>query len=217
MTRAEAVRRIEDAGIVPVLRLRSAESVERAALALFEGGLTVFEVTLTVSDALGAIRSLASRLGDRALIGAGSVLCADDAHACIDAGATFVVSPGLDPNVVATALQRGCAVMPGALTPTEVMTAVALGADLVKIFPCSAVGGAKYIRALRAPMPKVKLVPTGGVTPATAHEYLAAGAVAVGLGSELVDDKLLDAGEDAVLVTRARDLVEMRRRLRLTP
>jgi 2-dehydro-3-deoxyphosphogluconate aldolase/(4S)-4-hydroxy-2-oxoglutarate aldolase len=99
MTRAEAIARIEDVGIVPVMRLRSAESVARAALALFEGGITVFEVTLTVPDALGAIRSLASRLGDRALVGAGSVLRADDAHACIDAGAAFVESPGLDPYV----------------------------------------------------------------------------------------------------------------------
>jgi 2-dehydro-3-deoxyphosphogluconate aldolase/(4S)-4-hydroxy-2-oxoglutarate aldolase len=217
MTRRETSRRIEEAGIVPVLRLKSADRVSRAVDALFEGGITVFEVTLTVPDALGAIRSLAARLGDRALVGAGSVLRAEDARACIDAGAAFLVSPGLEPNVVDVAARNDRAMIPGALTPTEVMTAVSLGADLVKIFPCSAVGGAKYIRALRAPMPTVKLVPTGGVTPASAHEYLAAGAAAVGLGSELVDDRLLDAGEDAVLVGRARDLVEVRRQQRVSP
>jgi 2-dehydro-3-deoxyphosphogluconate aldolase/(4S)-4-hydroxy-2-oxoglutarate aldolase len=217
MTRSETSRRIEEVGIIPVLRLRSADLVSRAVDALLEGGLTVFEVTLTVPDALGAIRSLTARFGERAMIGAGSVLRADDARACIDAGAAFIVSPGLEPSVVDAALRSDRAVIPGALTPTEVMKAVALGADLVKIFPCSAVGGASYIRALRAPMPTVKLVPTGGVTPASAHEYLAAGAAAVGLGSELVDNRILDEREDALVAERARALVAARRRYPVSP
>jgi 2-dehydro-3-deoxyphosphogluconate aldolase/(4S)-4-hydroxy-2-oxoglutarate aldolase len=207
MMRADTIRRIEDAGVVAVLRLRSADRASQAVDALLEGGLAVFEITLTIPDALTAIRSLAARLGDRALVGAGTVLSADEARACIEAGAHFLVSPGLEPSVIAVAHRSDVVAIPGALTPTEVMTAVSLGADLVKIFPCSAVGGAKYIRALRGPLPHVKLVPTGGVTPATAHEYLAAGAAAVGIGSELVDEGLLESGERAVLTARARDLV----------
>jgi 2-dehydro-3-deoxyphosphogluconate aldolase/(4S)-4-hydroxy-2-oxoglutarate aldolase len=215
MTRVEIAGRIERAAALPVLRLRSAALAMRAVDVLLEGGLTVFEVTLTIPDALGAIRALVARLGDRAVIGAGTVLTAADARACIDAGAQFLVSPGLDPGVVTTARERDCVVAPGALTPTEVMTAMAMGADFVKIFPCSAVGGPKYIRALRGPFPHVKLVPTGGVTAATAAEYLDAGATAVGLGSDFVDDKMLaQEGGEAVLAARARELTESLRKRR---
>jgi 2-dehydro-3-deoxyphosphogluconate aldolase/(4S)-4-hydroxy-2-oxoglutarate aldolase len=213
MTRAEAVRRIEEVAVIPVLRLRSAEHAIRAVDALLDGGLTVFEITLTIPDALAAIRSLVDRLGDRALVGAGTVLGIEDAKASLDAGARFLVSPGLEPRVVAAAHERDVAVLPGALTPTEVMTAAGLGADFVKIFPCSAVGGPKYIRALRGPLPRVKLVPTGGVTLTNAHEYLAAGAAAVGIGSELVDDALVEAGDPALLAARARDLAQACRRV----
>jgi 2-dehydro-3-deoxyphosphogluconate aldolase/(4S)-4-hydroxy-2-oxoglutarate aldolase len=217
MTRAEAVRRIEEVRIIPVLRLRSAELASRAIDALLDGGLTVFEVTLTIPDAFAAIRSLTQRLGHRALIGAGTVLGPDDARASIEAGAEFLVSPGLEPRVLAVAQEKDVAAIPGALTPTEVMAAVGLGADCVKIFPCSAVGGPKYLRALRGPLPRVKLIPTGGVTLTNAHEYLAAGAVAVGIGSELVDDALLEAADHAVLTTRARDLAEACRRVTPSP
>jgi 2-dehydro-3-deoxyphosphogluconate aldolase/(4S)-4-hydroxy-2-oxoglutarate aldolase len=162
---------------------------------------------MTVPGAIAAIRQVAARFGDRVLVGAGTVLSADDALACIDAGAQFIVSPGLDLLTIAAAHDRGAVALPGALTPTEVITAWKADADMVKIFPCSAVGGAKYLRALKGPLPQVKMVPTGGVGPSTAHEYIAAGAAALGIGSELVDAAALEAGRDGEVIERARDLM----------
>lgn len=214
MSRAEICQRIEAVGIVPVVRAKSGELAVRAAEALLEGGVSIFEITLTVPGAVDVIGLLVKRLGDRAVVGAGTVLSADDARACLDAGAQFVVSPGLDLPTVETVLAHGVPMMPGGLTPTEVMAASRAGADMVKIFPASAVGGAKYLRALKAPLPHVKLLPTGGVSLTTAREYLEAGAVALGLGSELVDVAALEAGNDAVLTERARQLVALVREVR---
>jgi 2-dehydro-3-deoxyphosphogluconate aldolase/(4S)-4-hydroxy-2-oxoglutarate aldolase len=212
MTRAEICQRIEEVGIVPVVRAPSAELALRAVEAVRAGGISIFEITMTVPDAIAVIRSLAQRFAgqspDRVILGAGTVLSAEDARACIDAGAQFIVSPGLDLGTIQAAHAREVAVMPGALTPTEVITAWKAGAEMVKIFPCSAVGGAKYLRALRGPLPQVKLLPTGGVSVSTAQEYIAAGAAALGIGSELVDPAALAAGQDAVLTERARWLVD---------
>ncbi len=207
MSRSEVCRAIERAGLVPVIRVPTAELALRAVEALLAGGITVFEITMTVPDAIGVIRSLRDRFHERALVGAGTVLGPEDARACIDAGARFLVSPGLDPNTIDAAHAEGVPMLPGALTPTEVIDAWRAGADIVKIFPCSALGGAKYLRALRGPLPHIKMLPTGGVTPATAHEYIAAGAVALGMGSELVDVAALKAGKDAELTARAREIV----------
>jgi len=207
MTRAETCARIEAVGIVPVIRAASPALALRAAEAVLAGGISVFEITMTVPDAPAVIRTLVKELGDRAVIGAGTVLNAAAAHQCVDAGAEFIVSPGFDPDTVTEAHARGVPAMPGALTPTEVITAWKAGADMVKVFPCSAVGGAKYIKALRGPLPDVKLLPTGGVNAATVGEYIAAGASALGVGSELVDPAALARGDDAVLTTRARELV----------
>jgi 2-dehydro-3-deoxyphosphogluconate aldolase/(4S)-4-hydroxy-2-oxoglutarate aldolase len=198
---------LEEVGLVPVLRLPSAELVLLAVEVLLAAGISVCEVTMTVPNAIGVIRRLVDRFGDRAAIGAGTVLSADDAKACIDAGAQFIVSPGLDLSTITLAHSRDIAVLPGALTPTEVITAWKAGADMVKIFPCSAVGGAKYISALKGPLPQVKMLPTGGVGLATAHEYIAAGAAALGIGSELVDRAALEAGRDGELTERARGLM----------
>jgi 2-dehydro-3-deoxyphosphogluconate aldolase / (4S)-4-hydroxy-2-oxoglutarate aldolase len=207
MTREELCRHIEEVGLVPVLRLPSAALVVRAVDAILAAGVTIFEVTLTVPGAVDVIRSLVDKFGDRAVIGAGTVLSPGDVSACVDAGAKFIVSPGLDLSTIQAAHARNVPVMPGALTPTEVITAWKAGADMVKIFPCSAVGGAKYLRALKGPLPQVKMLPTGGVNVTTAPEYIAAGASALGIGSELVDAKALEAGKDAELTARARDLV----------
>jgi 2-dehydro-3-deoxyphosphogluconate aldolase / (4S)-4-hydroxy-2-oxoglutarate aldolase len=204
---AETCRRIEEVGIVPVIRAATPELALRAALAVLAGGISIFEITMTVPDAIGVIRSLRRRFGDGAVIGAGTVLDAQTAQACIDAGASFVVSPGLDLASIEIAHLSDVPIMPGALTPTEVITAWKAGADMVKIFPCSAVGGAKYIRALRGPLPQVRYLPTGGVNATTAAEYIAAGASALGVGSELVDMTALAAGHDDVLTARARELV----------
>ena len=207
MNRTEACRSMEEVGIIPVLRLPTAPLVIRAAEAVLAGGIPFFEITMTVPGAIDLIGWLAARFAGRAIVGAGTVLTAEDARACIDAGAAFIVSPGLDPAIVETAHDRDVAVMPGALTPTEVIAAWKMGADMVKIFPCSAVGGAAYLRALRGPLPQVKLLPTGGVNLSTVRDYVVAGASAVGMGSELVDRAALEAGRDDELIQRARDLV----------
>jgi 2-dehydro-3-deoxyphosphogluconate aldolase/(4S)-4-hydroxy-2-oxoglutarate aldolase len=200
--RAEVCRRVEAGGIVPVVRAPSAELAMRAAEAVMAGGISIFEITMTVPDAPAVIRALVERLGDRAVVGAGTVLDAEDAHKCIEA-----VSPGLDLGTITAAHERGVPIMPGALTPTEVITAWKAGADMVKIFPASAVGGPKYIKALKGPLPDVKLLPTGGVNAQTAGEFIAAGACALGVGSELVDTAALARGDDAVITERARELV----------
>jgi 2-dehydro-3-deoxyphosphogluconate aldolase/(4S)-4-hydroxy-2-oxoglutarate aldolase len=204
--RGEVVRRIEAEGIIPIVRAATPDLALRAARAVMAGGVSVFEITMTVPDATEVIRALVQELGDRAVIGAGTVLSAAAAHQCVDAGAAFIVSPGLDGDTVVEAHARGVPAMPGALTPTEVIAASRLGADMVKIFPVSAVGGAGYLRALRGPLPDVKLLPTGGINAANAAEFFAAGASAIGIGSELVDGKALAEGRDAVVTERARAL-----------
>ena len=212
--RVEICARLEEVGIVPVIRLPSAELALRAADTLFAAGIPIFEVTLTVPGAVSVIRTLADRYAARAVVGAGSVLAAEDARACIDAGAQFIVSPGTDLATIETARAHGVLVLPGALTPTEVMTAWKAGADMIKIFPCSALGGAKYLRALKAPLPHVKMLPTGGVNLDTAGEYLAAGAAALGIGSELVDPAMIAAGRDEVVRERAERLIAIVRAAR---
>jgi 2-dehydro-3-deoxyphosphogluconate aldolase/(4S)-4-hydroxy-2-oxoglutarate aldolase len=206
--RAEAVRRIKDAAVIAVLRAASAQEAVEVAQAAMAGGVRVIEVTLTVPDALAAIRQLAESLGADALVGAGSVLDAEAARACIEAGARFVVSPILQPGVVATCREHDVAVMLGALTPTEIAAAASAGADLVKVFPVSAVGGASYVRALKAPMPHLELVPTGGVTLSTAAAYLQAGAAAIGAGSDLVGPELLRKHGRVGVTAAARAYVE---------
>jgi 2-dehydro-3-deoxyphosphogluconate aldolase/(4S)-4-hydroxy-2-oxoglutarate aldolase len=208
MTRVDNCRWIEEVGLVPVVRAPSAAVAVRAVESVLAAGISIFEITMTVPDAIHVISSLADRFGGRALVGAGTVLGPEDARACIDAGAQFIVSPGLDVATIEAAHSRGVAAIPGALTPTEVITAWKEGADMVKVFPCSAMGGAKYIKALRGPLPQVKLLPTGGVSLATVDEYIAAGANALGVGGELVDLAAIAAGQDSVITERARDLIK---------
>ncbi|AUX42671.1 ketohydroxyglutarate aldolase [Sorangium cellulosum] len=207
MNREQVVRRIEEIGIVPVVRAPSGALAVRAARALSAGGIQVIEITMTVPDALGVMHEIASRMGSQVLVGAGTVLSADAARGCIEAGAQFIVSPGLDLEVIRVARDYGKPVFPGALTPTEVITAWKAGADAVKVFPCSAMGGAKYLRALRGPLPDVKVMPTGGVNLTTVKEFIEAGAVALGVGGELVDAAALAAGKDEVLTERAREFM----------
>jgi 2-dehydro-3-deoxyphosphogluconate aldolase/(4S)-4-hydroxy-2-oxoglutarate aldolase len=205
--RKDVCARIEAVGIVPVVRAPSPDLAMRAAEAVLAGGISIFEITMTVPNATEVIRSLVEKLGDRAVVGAGTVLRAKDAEACIAAGAAFIVSPGFDFDTLAEAHNRGVPIMPGALTPTEVITAWKADADMVKIFPASAVGGPKYIKALKGPLPDVKMLPTGGVNAQTAGEFIAAGAAALGVGGELVDIAALTRGEDAVITERARELI----------
>jgi len=204
--RAEVLARIEEIGIVPVIRSPSAEVALQAVEAIVAGGIPICEITMTVPDAPALIREVVGRLGDRAVVGAGTVLDAAAAAVCLEAGAAFLVGPGLDLEVVALARKHDVPVMPGALTPTEVISAWRAGADMVKIFPVSAMGGASYLKALRAPLPQVKLLPTGGINVSNLSEFVKAGASAVGIGGELVDPAAIARGEAGVITERARAL-----------
>jgi 2-dehydro-3-deoxyphosphogluconate aldolase/(4S)-4-hydroxy-2-oxoglutarate aldolase len=214
MSRRETIERIERLGLVPVVRAPSAAVALRAARAVFAGGIDVLEITMTVPDALDVLRQLASELKGRVILGAGTVLDADTARACIAAGAEFIVAPGLDLETVRVVHDLERPVLPGALTPTEILTAWKAGADMVKIFPCSAVGGAEYVRTLKVPLPQVKLLPTGGVDRHTAADYIRAGAAALGLGAALIDIKALQEQGDEALSAPARELVEIVRATR---
>lgn len=201
------VARLRRVGAVAVLRLPDARETLRAAEWLVKGGVVALEVTLTTAGAFDAMRALATRFGDAILIGAGSVLAADDVGRAVDAGARFVVSPVCLPDVVDATRAAGAAALPGAFTPTEALRAHRSGADIVKLFPSEVLGPA-FIRGVLAPMPFLPLMPTGGVTPDNAGDWLRAGAVAVGLGSALADPRLVSAGDEATIVARARRLVE---------
>ena len=207
MNREQIVQDIESVGIVPIIRAPSVELAARAARAVHAGDIDVLEITMTVPNALSLLRLLASELGMNVLLGAGTVLDAETARNCIDAGAQFIVSPGLDIDTINAVHSLDRAVMPGALTPTEVIAAWKAGADMVKIFPCSALGGPSYLRALHAPLPQVKLFPTGGVDLDTAPEFIAAGASALGVGAALNDLKLLELKGASAITDRAQKLV----------
>jgi 2-dehydro-3-deoxyphosphogluconate aldolase/(4S)-4-hydroxy-2-oxoglutarate aldolase len=214
MNRTEIAKRIETTGIVPIVRAPSAEVAASAARAVLAAGIDVLEITMTVPNALALLRQLRKELGEQVLLGAGTVLDAQTAKDCIAAGAEFIVAPGLDIETIRAthALDKPC--MPGALTPTEVITAWKAGADMVKIFPCSALGGASYLRALKAPLPQVKMLPTGGVDVSTAADFIKAGAVALGVGAAVVDLKLLAQNGPNAVTERCRQLVEVVRAAR---
>src|SRR5277367_5191919 len=163
MTSTDAIRRIHAKGIVPVIRAANVDEARRAVDAIREGGIDVIEITMTVPDAPKVIAELVKHCGTSVLTGAGTVTNAKQAEICLDAGAKFLVSPGLSVAVLQTAAKRGILAIPGALTPTEVMAALEAGAKLVKIFPCGSAGGAKHIKSLKAPFPEVRFIPTGGV------------------------------------------------------
>ena len=209
MSAADNYARIEALGLVPVIRAGSAEQAVEACRALVRGGITVLEVTLTIPGALSVMETLSDEFGDGVLVGAGTVLTPQAAGDCISAGARFVVTPGLNFAVVEACLRASIAFAPGALTPSEVIAAWQAGAGCVKIFPCSALGGPKYLRALRGPLPDVRLMPTGGVNLSTASAYIAAGAVALGVGSELVDAVSLSSGRYDVIEARAQEYVQV--------
>jgi 2-dehydro-3-deoxyphosphogluconate aldolase/(4S)-4-hydroxy-2-oxoglutarate aldolase len=176
--------------------------------AICAGGIPIVEITMTVPNAISAIREVAQQYGNNVLVGAGTVITAAQAESCLRAGAEFLVSPGLSPAVLAVARAAGKLAIPGALTPTELMNAQEHGARLVKIFPCGNVGGAKYLRSLKAPFPNAALIPTGGVNTANAAEFIAAGAFALGVGADLVDAAALRAGNLEKITSAARELVQ---------
>jgi Entner-Doudoroff aldolase len=200
----EVVQRIKELGIVPIVRTTDADSAIRAVEAICEGGIPCAEITMTVDGAIHALERVADKLGDRIILGAGTVLDPETARACMLAGAEFFVTPSLNVKTIEMAKRYSKAAFPGALTPTEILTAWQAGADAVKVFPCSALGGAKYIKALKGPFPQIELVPTGGVNLETVGDFLAAGCCAVGVGSDLIDNKTIQQGKYEVFVERAR-------------
>lgn len=206
--RAQILENLRDVGIIPVIRAGSSDAAIRISEALVQGGIRTLEITMTVPDALRAIREVASALGAEVLLGAGTVTTRDMASSAIDAGARFLVSPALVRDVIAVAHERGVPVLPGALTPTEVLEAHTLGGDVIKVFPASAVGGAAYVKALKAPFPHIELCPTGGVNLDTIGEFFKAGASAVGVGGELVLKSAIESGEFGRITELARRYVE---------
>lgn len=213
MSREQHLQRVLDCGIVAVVRFSDPAPLVRVVEALAAGGVTVAEVTFTVPDALDVIRAAKKQLGDRVLLGAGTVLDPETARAAFLAGAEFVVAPTVNPDVIRMCRRYDKLVMPGAFTPTEVLTAWEAGADIVKVFPAEVVGPA-FFRALRGPLPQVKLMPTGGVDLTTAGEFLKAGAVCLGVGSQMVEPKAVAAGDFARVTDLARQYTDTVKRFR---
>lgn len=207
MTKEQVAAKIVEIGIVPVVRAASPKQGMQAAEAVCAGGIPVVEMTMTVPGAIELIAQLSKSMGSDVIIGAGTVLDADTAQRCIDAGAEFLVSPGFDLETVKLANRSSKLIMAGALTPTEIVTAWRSGSDFVKVFPCGTVGGAKYIKALKAPLPSIPMVPTGGVNLETAAEFIQAGAAALGVGGELVSASALKSGKTDIIVESARKFV----------
>jgi 2-dehydro-3-deoxyphosphogluconate aldolase / (4S)-4-hydroxy-2-oxoglutarate aldolase len=214
MDKSQVLSRIRETGLIPIVRTPTAEDALAMSTTLQAAGLTNLEITLTIPNGVEVIRTLHERFGDKLVIGAGTVLDARSAEACIAAGASFIVSPGLDLETVATCRKLGVAIFPGSLTPTEIITAWKAGADMVKVFPASAMGGASYIKAIKAPLPQIEMVPTGGVSVETAPAFIKAGAAALGVGGDLVDLEALRSGRGEVIAEKARLYIDVVRKAR---
>ena len=207
MTKLEQMQRIEACGIVAIIRANSSNELIEAAAAIQTGGVDVIEITMTTPDALRVISEVSTRLGDSVLVGVGSVLDAETARAAMLAGAEFVVSPVTKSDVIEICNRYGKVVIPGAFTPTEILAAWEAGADYVKVFPSSGVGSS-YIKDIKAPLPQIPLIPTGGINAENAAEFINAGAAALGVGSALVSSDLIEARDFALLTERAKKLVD---------
>ncbi len=208
MTAQQILSFITDIGIVPVVRTPTAESAIKSIEAIYRGGVRAAEVTMTVPGAIRALEKVADQFGDKITLGAGTVLDPETARACMLAGAQFFVTPTLKLSTIEMAKRYSKVICPGALTPTEVLTAWEAGADVVKVFPANSLGGPKYIKALKGPLPHIEMIPTGGVNLETAGEFLKAGACAVAVGSELVDAKLIKENRYEEMEQRARQYLE---------
>ncbi|MGC9198784.1 MAG: bifunctional 4-hydroxy-2-oxoglutarate aldolase/2-dehydro-3-deoxy-phosphogluconate aldolase [Acidobacteriaceae bacterium] len=213
MQKSVVLQTLQESGLAPVLRAESIEEALALARAIAAGGVNVLEVAMTVPGAIEVIRRLV-RDHPEMLVGVGTVLDAETARACILEGAQFIVSPALNLKTIELCHRYSVAVLPGALTPTEVVTAWEAGADVVKIFPAGALGGAKYLAALKAPLPHIQMIPTGGVTLATAAEFLRAGAFALGVGSDLANARAMAEGRPQVVTETARRYLEIVRQFR---
>jgi 2-dehydro-3-deoxyphosphogluconate aldolase / (4S)-4-hydroxy-2-oxoglutarate aldolase len=207
-TKSEVLSHIHANTLVPVLRATSKEDAFALSLAIADAGIEVLEITMTVPDAMHVIRRLRQER-PHLLLGAGTVLDAETADRCIDQGAEFIVSPALDIPTIELCRRRSIAVMPGALTPTEIVTAWRSGADVIKIFPADSMGGAKYLRSLKAPLPQIEMIPTGGISLTTARDFLEAGAFALGIGADLVDPKAVAEGRTAHITQKGAEYLRI--------
>ena len=204
MTKQQILASMIDIGIVPVVRTTSAESAIRAIEAIHAGGIRAAEITMTVPGAIKALEQVAAKFGDKIVLGAGTVLDPETARICMLSGAEFFVTPSLKVATIEMARRYSKVICPGALTPTDVLTAWEAGADIVKVFPCGNMGGPKYIKALKGPFPQIEMVPTSGVNLDTAGDFLKAGACAVAVGGELVDAKLIKENKYDEIEARAK-------------
>ncbi|MGB9698450.1 MAG: bifunctional 4-hydroxy-2-oxoglutarate aldolase/2-dehydro-3-deoxy-phosphogluconate aldolase [Thermodesulfobacteriota bacterium] len=204
----EALAKILEEGVIPVIRVSSAQEAWEVSKAIKEGGVSVLEVTMTVPGAMDVIKEVSQKFGKEVLLGAGTVLDPETARAALINGAQFLVSPSLNLEVIKVSNRYSAVVIPGALTPTEILTAWEAGADLIKVFPIAQVGGPAYIKALQGPLPHIPLVPTGGVNLQNAGEFIKAGAAAIAVGGELVDKKAVAEKKYSVIVENARRFLE---------
>ena len=209
MNKQTIISNILNIGIVPIVRAGSAEEAIASVDAIYEGGIRAVEITMTVPGAIKALEKVADKLGDKITLGAGTVLDPETCRICFLAGAEFIVTPALRVATIEMARRYSKPIMPGALTPTEILTAWEHGADFVKVFPCGNMGGPKYIKALKGPFPQIEMIPTGGVNLETAGDFLKAGAVAVAVGGELVDAKSLKEGRYDVIKERAKQYLDV--------
>ena len=209
MTKQDVLRKVAEVGLVPIVRAQSADEAMKVIDAIREGGVSVLEITMTVPGAIGVMEEITKRYGSVVVLGAGTVLDPETARACILAGAQFIVTPALNLETIAICRRYSIAIMPGALTPTEVVTAWTGGADVVKVFPCGALGGASYIKSLKAPLPHIEMIPTGGVSVKTAADFIKAGSMALGVGADLVDNKAVREGNAKVVTEKAREYVRI--------
>ena len=208
MTR-EAIRAgIAEIGVIPAVRLTSSEDARFAAEAIYSSGIPIVEVTMTVPGAVAVISQLAKQ-NSALIVGAGTVLDVETAQLCLDAGVAFLTTPGLDLEIVNFAVKHGTVVFPGAMTPGEIMAASRAGSDFVKIFPCAQLGGPSYIRALKAPFPKVQLIASGGVNQENATDFIRAGAVALGIGRDLIHPDAIKRREDGWIRELSRRYLSM--------
>jgi len=208
LTKAEVSARIEEIGILPAIRVSAAERARFALEAVYRAGIPIAEVTMTVPKAVDVICQMAKLLPDM-VIGAGTVLDAETARRCLDAGARFITSPGLVPEVVEFARKNDVVVFPGALTPSEVIAAWKAGSDFVKVFPCEPMGGYQYIRTLKVPLPQIKLIASGGVNQQTAFDFILAGASSLGIGGQLIPQEAITKRKETQIHELARRFLNM--------
>lgn len=206
--REKVLSRLREVGVVPIVRVSNPDDAFKAVGAVVAGGVAVVEITMGVPNALRVMEQVVEQFGESVLLGAGTVLDSETCRAALLAGAEFIVTPSLDVKVIETSRRYSKACIPGALTPTEIVTAWQAGADMVKVFPCGPVGGPNYLRSLRGPLPQIDFVPTGGVDLESTPDYIRAGAAAVAVGGELVSRKALQEGNTEIITANARKFLE---------